>query len=103
MGHHECYCYNAGTGKKVSWSLPYGLQAGHRRETETGRIELPGPCFRPNADRGYMFAMMAFPNSEHLTSLAPSIKRAKSYVTVLEAMAPVIPERSRLAASSHPR
>lgn len=29
----------------------------------------------------YMFAINACPNSEHFTSCAPSIKRAKSYVT----------------------
>src|SRR5438552_2977169 len=37
---------------------------------------------------GYMCAIMLSPNCEHLISVAPSIWRAKSYVTRLLPMAP---------------
>ena len=50
----------------------------------------------------HIFAITAFANSLHLTSLAPSIKRAKSYVTVRAVMAPSMPLMIRSAASVQP-
>ena len=52
---------------------------------------------------GYMFLTMASPNSEHFTSLAPCICRAKSYVTTFDIMVLFKPERIMSAASVHPR
>jgi hypothetical protein len=40
------------------------------------------PLFLRSFSR-YIFPTIAFPNSGHFTSLAPSISRAKSYVTIL--------------------
>lgn len=52
---------------------------------------------------GYICWIMLSPNSEHLISTAPSMSRAKSYVTLRDAMAPLIPLRMRSAASPQPR
>lgn len=50
----------------------------------------------------YMRSMMAVPNSLVLTSVAPSMRRAKSYVTILSAIAASMPLTIRSAASSQP-
>src|SRR5699024_12085958 len=50
-----------------------------------------------------MFLMRSLPNSEHLTSRAPSIKRAKSYVTTLDAIVLSIDFVIKSAASRHSR
>ncbi len=49
-----------------------------------------------------IFAITASPNSLHLISVAPSIWRAKSYVTLFARMAPFMPARTLSAASDHP-
>src|SRR5262249_2248408 len=50
-----------------------------------------------------MFLMISLPNSEHFTSLAPSMRRAKSYVTTFDWMVFSRPATTRSAASVHPR
>src|SRR4026209_1673964 len=57
---------------------------------------------RPRNDRVHICSMTLSPNCEHLISVAPSIKRAKSYVTRLLSIAPLNPLRIRSAASVHP-
>src|ERR1017187_8666759 len=52
--------------------------------------------------RRHMWRMIASPKPLHFTSVAPSIWRAKSYVTVLAAIAPSMPLRTRSAASFQP-
>ena len=49
-----------------------------------------------------MLLMIAVPNSEHFTSFAPSISRAKSYVTTLDRIVFSSPAISRSAASLQP-
>src|SRR5205814_6391794 len=49
-----------------------------------------------------MLWMTAVPNSEHFTSFAPSMSRAKSYVTTFCWMVFSIPAMIRSAASFHP-
>ena len=51
------------------------------------------------ASLSHMCLMTASPNSEHLSFVAPSIMRWKSYVTVLAEMAPSMPLMIRSAAS----
>ena len=52
------------------------------REKTTGAAggpKLPeAPVARLFRVQGYMWAMIASPNSEHFTSVAPAIRRAKS-------------------------
>lgn len=50
----------------------------------------------------YIFPITALANSLHFTSFAPSMRRAKSYVTVLPPIAPSIPLMIRSAASVQP-
>src|SRR4029077_15873261 len=50
----------------------------------------------------HICSIMLSPNCEHLISVAPSIKRAKSYVTRLLAMAPFNPFKIKSAASVQP-
>src|SRR6476659_1597960 len=50
----------------------------------------------------HMCLIKLTPNCEHLISVAPSIKRAKSYVTRLLSIAPLNPLRIKSAASVHP-
>src|SRR5262249_8994072 len=50
----------------------------------------------------YMCSMMASPNSDACSSVAPSIRRAKSYVTRREAIAPSTPLMIRSDTSVHP-
>ena len=47
--------------------------------------------------------MIALPNSEHFSFVAPSIMRWKSYVTVLAPIAPSRPLMIKSAASPQPR
>src|SRR5262249_50931954 len=56
----------------------------------------------PQSGRDHMCSITLSPNCEHLISVAPSIKRAKSYVTRLLAIAPLNPLRIRSAASVQP-
>jgi len=51
----------------------------------------------------YMCSITLSPNAEHLISVAPSINRAKSYVTRLLAIAPFNPLTIKSAASVQPR
>src|SRR5699024_10138156 len=51
----------------------------------------------------YRLLINSSANSEHLTSFAPSIKRAKSYVTTLEAIVLFIDSVIKSAASFHPK
>ena len=74
-----------------------GLYVDSREIDEHGGY----PKSRP--PKAYIRSMMAVPNSEHLTSCAPSIRRAKSYVTIRLPMAFSIPWIIRSAASSQPR
>ena len=50
----------------------------------------------------YIFWMSASPNSEHLSNVAPSIRRSKSYVTVLLLMVVLMVFTILSAASSQP-
>ena len=59
------------------------------------------PC-RPGAP-SYMCSVIAWPNSEHFSSLAPSIWRWKSYVTVFAPITPSMPLRMSVATSFQPR
>src|ERR1700746_2178829 len=52
--------------------------------------------------RDHICSITLSPNCEHLISVAPSIKRAKSYVPRLLAIAPLNPLRTRSAASVQP-
>jgi hypothetical protein len=57
--------------------------AAGKCQTRTSAGEKKGPGIVPgpwagNAGPVYMFRTIASPNSEHLTSVAPSIRRAKS-------------------------
>ena len=58
---------------------------------------------RPHSGTSHMWAMIALPNPEHDVSVAPSIRRWKSYVTVFAPIAPSMPFVTRSAASSQPR
>src|ERR1700693_2543788 len=50
----------------------------------------------------FMLSMTAVPKAEHLTSFAPSMSRAKSYVTIFCAMVFSMPALMRSAASVQP-
>src|SRR5699024_2376837 len=50
-----------------------------------------------------IFSINASPNSEHFTSVAPSIRRAKSYVTTFLDIVFSIAWLTRSAASCHPK
>src|SRR5512133_652689 len=52
--------------------------------------------------RLYICSIILSPNTEHLISVAPSMSRAKSYVTRFEPMAPSMPLIIRSAASVQP-
>src|SRR6185503_16227576 len=52
--------------------------------------------------RAYTRSIIALPNSEHLTCFAPVIRRAKSYVTTLSAIARSIERTMTSAASTQP-
>src|SRR5262249_21595257 len=56
----------------------------------------------PQSGRDHMCSITLSPNCEHLISVAPSINRAKSYVTRLLSIAPLKPLRIRSAASVQP-
>ena len=60
------------------------------------------PAFAAAERPRHMCSMTLSPNCEHLISVAPSIKRAKSYVTRLLSIAPLNPLRIRSAASVQP-
>ena len=57
---------------------------------------------RPLRGRDHICSITLSPNCEHLISVAPSIKRAKSYVTRLLSIAPLNPVRIKSAASVQP-
>ena len=61
------------------------------------------PVMRIEDAHAYMCAIRLSPNSEHLICVAPSICRAKSYVTRLLPMAPLRPLRIKSATSVQPR
>jgi hypothetical protein len=64
--------------------------------------QLSAPAPRSELPALYMCSITLSPNCEHLISVAPSINRAKSYVTRLLAIAPVNPLIIRSATSVHP-
>jgi hypothetical protein len=80
----------------------HGRMAEPRRSRPGAAVVSAGRA-RPRPRRRYMCAMMLSANSLHLISVAPSICRAKSYVTRLLPMAPSMPFRIRSAASFQPR
>src|ERR1700756_919274 len=71
----------------------YGVR-GHVRAFQSGDMS-------PHS-KAHMCSITLSPNCEHLISVAPSIKRAKSYVTRLLVIAPLNPLRIRSAASVQP-
>jgi hypothetical protein len=67
-----------------------------------GRADPTGRWVIPNRLSAHMCEMMLSPNSEHLISVPPSIRRAKSYVTRLLAIAPFRPFKIKSATSFQP-
>lgn len=90
-----------GTSEKKVSSAPEKFLGEETKQAWRGEISMPA-CSVLRQNSVYMAAMIASPNSLHLISVAPSIKRAKSYVTRLFAIAPSIPVMIKSAASVHP-
>ena len=67
------------------------------------RSPLAGASDLADSCRNYMRAIIASPNSEQESSSAPSIRRAKSYVTCRSPIAASMDLMTRLAASTQPR
>ena len=67
------------------------------------RSPLAGASDLADSRSNYMRAIIASPNSEQESSSAPSIRRAKSYVTCRSPIAASMDLMTRLAASTQPR
>ena len=67
------------------------------------RSPLAGASDLADSGSNYMRAIIASPNSEQESSSAPSIRRAKSYVTCRSPIAASMDLMTRLAASTQPR
>src|SRR5438270_13158328 len=77
--------------------------AGEHSATATHRLQAQIITFSPDDNQRYPICLIISPaNSLHFTSFAPSINRAKSYVTVFAAIALSNPLRISSAASFHP-
>src|SRR6516165_3365575 len=97
------------TGAVFYGAVQRGLGAGRPHQDAHPLVRKAwgaGLChLRPDTREAfdYIFSIIALPNSEHLSSLAPVIRRSKSYVTVLLAMVFSIPRIIPSATSCQPR
>ena len=85
--------------RELAEALPVERVVGEGEPVLGDRLHLAGPIEQRH---GYMLRIRASPKADVATSLAPSISRAKSYVTVFWPMLLSIARMTASAASTQP-